>query len=231
MELYPKISDMKIGVISEGHADRAVITNIITGLTGIDRSNIEAIRPIYNYDETDKALISAKAFSTWSVVKEECEKRELIDGFLAFEGQNFVVIHIDTAEAEMYGIKRPDKKSATYCEELRELVVKQINTWLKMEMSDQILYAVAIEEIDAWILTIYDQNDSTASAKPKEKLSRILGKKGINSTSNYDNFLVISKPLSKEKEIRQGNFLSYNCSLNDFFEEVKVKVIPKLEAT
>jgi hypothetical protein len=219
---------MKIGVISEGHADRAVITNIISGLTEMDRNNIEAIRPIYNYDETDKALIDRNTFSTWSVVKEECEKRELIDGFLAFEGQDFVVIHIDTAEAELYGIKRPNKASKTYCEELRELVVKQINAWLKNEISDQILYAIAIEEIDAWILTIYDQNDSTTSAKPKEKLSRVLGKKGINSTSNYDNYLFISKPLSKNKEIRQGNFLKYNCSLKAFFDEVKAKVIPKL---
>lgn len=221
---------MKIGVISEGHADRAVIENIIVGLTGLDRNDIEAIRPIYNTDETDKALISTKTFSTWSVVKEECEKRELIDGFLAFEGQDFIVIHIDTAEAELYGILRPEKKSKTYCEDLRGLVIQQINKWLKQDLSAEILYAVAIEETDAWILTIYDQNDSTSSAKPKEKLSRVLGKKGIDSSSNYDNFLSISKPLSKEKQIKQGDFLSYNCSLNAFFEEVKSKVIPKLES-
>ncbi len=219
---------MKIGVISEGHADRAVIQNIIAGLTGLDRNDIEAIRPIYTTDETDKAILNTKTFSTWSVVKEECEKRELIDGFLAFEGQDFVVIHIDTAEAEHYGIKRPEKKSPTYCEDLRALVVQQINSWLKKAMSNEILYAVAIEETDAWILTIYDPHDSTTSARPKEKLDFVLGKKEINSTSDYDNFLLISKPLSKDKEIRKGNFLSYNCSLNAFFEEVKTKVIPKL---
>jgi len=219
---------MKIGVISEGHADRAVITNIIMGATGIDISDIEAIRPIYNLDETDKAKVNPQNFSTWSVVKEECESRELIEGFLAFEGQDFVVLHIDSAEADEYGILRPDRKSETYCKELRSLIIQQINTWLDGGLSDNILYAVAIEETDAWILTIYDKVDSTKSAKPKEKLGRILGKIGINSTSNYANFLKLSKPLSKQKEIKKGKFLNYNSSLNAFYEEIQAKVLPKL---
>jgi hypothetical protein len=220
---------MKIGVISEGHSDRAVIENIIVGITGLDRNDIVALRPIYTTDETDKAFIGTKAFSTWSVVKDECEKRELIDGFLAFEGQDFVVIHIDTAEAEHYGILRPAKKSADYCIELRALVVQQIESWLNKGMSNEILFAIAIEEMDAWILTIYDSHDSTSSIKPKEKLDFILGKKGINSTSDYENFLHLSKPLSKERVVKKGKFLEYNCSLKAFFEEVKTKVIPKVE--
>lgn len=218
---------MRIGVISEGHADRAVIENILVGLTGLDKSSIIAIRPIYSLDETDKANKDPKTFSSWSVVKEECEKRELIDGFLAMEDQDFVVIHIDTAEADLYGVKRP-AKSSTYCENLRLLVIDEINSWLKENISDQILYAIAIEEVDAWILTIYEKKDSTSSTSPKEKLSRILGKKGVNSTSDYDNYLKLSKPFSKEKEIKKEKFLDYNCSLNAFFEEIKTKVIPKL---
>lgn len=218
---------MKIGVISEGHADRAVIENILKGLTKLDSSDIIALRPIYNLDETDKAHRSALTFSTWSVIKEECEERELIDGFLSIEDQDFVVIHIDTAEADQYGIIRP-VKSSTYCEDLRSLVVDEINSWLKDDISDQILYAIAIEEIDAWVLTIYDKRDSTSSTSPKEKLSWILGKNSVNSTSSYDNYLKLSKPLSKNKEIKKEKFLDYNCSLNAFFEEIKTKVIPKL---
>lgn len=218
---------MRIGVISEGHADRAVIENILVGLTGLDSSNVIAIRPIYNLDETDKANKDPMTFSSWSVVKEECEERELIDGFLAMEGQDFVVIHIDTAEADQYGIKRPAKTS-TYCQDLRSLVVDEINSWLKEDISDQILYAIAIEEIDAWILTIYEKRDSTTSTSPKEKLEYILRKKDVNSASDYDNYLKLSKPLSKGREIRREKFLDYNCSLNAFFEEIKTKVIPKL---
>lgn len=218
---------MRIGIISEGHADRAVIENILRGLTNLDSSDIIALRPIYNLDETDKAHRSALTFSTWSVIKEECEERELIDGFLSVEDQDFVVIHIDTAEADQYGVKRP-AKSSTYCHDLRSLVVDEINSWLKEDLSDQILYAIAIEEIDAWILTIYEKRDSTSSISPKEKLSRILARKDINSTSDYDNYLKLSKPLSKDREIKKEKLLDYNSSLNAFFEEVKIKVIPKL---
>lgn len=219
---------MRIGIISEGHADRAVITNILMGATGIDRNDIEALRPIYNLDETDKALINPQSFSTWSVVKEECETRNLIDGFLAFEGQDFVVIHMDTAEADEYGIHRPDKNSELFSMKLRNLVIQQINTWLNEDLSDSILYAVAIEEIEAWILTIYDKSDSTKSAQPKEKLDKICGRKGLNSTSNYKNFLDLSKPLSKQRDINRGKYLTYNLSLKAFYEEVQKKVLPKL---
>lgn len=220
---------MRIGVISEGHADRAVIVNIITGITKMDASDIIPIRPTYNYDETDKAL-KTKNFSTLSVIKEECESRDLIDQFLFLDDQNFVVIHIDTAEIEHLGISRPDKKTTTYCEELRLSVINKINHWLKADLSNNILYAIAIEEIDAWILTIYDTNDSTRSASPKEKLGHILSRKGINTTSNYQNYLQVSKPLSKKKEIQKGNFLSRNCSLKAFVNEIEEKVLPHVDS-
>ncbi|MBT2623516.1 hypothetical protein [Chryseobacterium sp. ISL-6] len=221
---------MRIGVISEGHADRAVISNILMGLTDIEASDIIALRPIYNYDETDKAALQPENFSSWSIIKEECESKELIEGFLAFEDQSFVAIHIDSAEASEYGINRPSiKKSDIYCMQLRELIINKIGEWFNDEqLHNQILHAIAVEEIDAWVMTIYDANKSCSSASPKEKLSRLLRKRGIKSTSNYDNYLALSKPFSKAKQLRKGNFLSYNCSLKAFSEEIVNKVLPKL---
>ena len=216
---------MRIGIISEGHADRAVITNILKGLVGIDSSDIEPLRPIDKFDETDKANNDPLIFGGWSSVKAECETRRIIDEFLSIEGQDFVVIHIDTAEAGHYGITSPSKSSGTYCEELRVLVVLQIDKWLNKEMDEVILHAVAIEEIDAWILPIYDKHNSANSATPKEKLSRILGRLELDSTSDYDNYLLLSKPLSKTKDIKKGDFLKYNCSLKAFYDEVKSKVL------
>ena len=224
---YLKIFRMRIGIISEGHADRAVITNILIGITGIDSSDIEPLRPTDKFDQTDKSSKNKLSFGGWNAVQEECETRQLIDEFLSIEGQDFVVIHLDTAEADQYNIKRP-VKSESYSITLRNLVIDQINLWLKSDISETILYAIAIEEIDAWILPIYEAKDSSTSAKPKEKLGIVLAKKKISSESNYDNFLSLSKNLSKEKEIKKGNYLRYNASLNAFFEEVIAKVIPKL---
>lgn len=216
---------MRIGVISEGPADRAVITNILTGLTGIDISDIEPLRPKDKRDETDKAISDPLVFGGWGAVKEECETRKQIDEFLAIEGQDFIVIHLDTAEADQYGITRPNKNDSTYCLELRERVISQINTWFNEDLSDQILYAIAIEETDAWILTIYEKKDSLKAAKPKERLSTVLGRSRIKSTSNYENYLILSKPFSKFKDIQKGKFLDYNCSLNAFYQEVYEKIV------
>jgi hypothetical protein len=141
---------MRIGVISEGHTDRAVIANLLIGLKNLDSNDIKSIRPDYSKDETDKVYSHAKtAFSTWSIVKEECEKRTSIEQFLSIEDQ-FVVIHIDTAEAEDYGIIRPDKNDPDYCSKLRTLVMEKIEEWIKPPKIDALLHAIAIEEIDAW---------------------------------------------------------------------------------
>lgn len=215
---------MRIGVISEGHSDRAVILNIITGITRLDSSDLIPIRPEVDYDETDKAFRNPNLFSTWSLVKKECQEREKIEQFLALEGHEYVVIHIDTAEAGNYGIARPTKDK-DYCVTLRNLVIAKINEWLEDNHLESVLYAIAIEEIDAWILTIHEQKDSTKSVSPKEKLKRVLGRKNINSTVSYNNYLLLSEPLSREREVKKGKFLEYNCSLKLFFEEVKSKVV------
>jgi hypothetical protein len=220
---------MKIGVIAEGHSDRAVIANILMGITGLDESQIQALRPIYAKDATDKALTNPLTYSNWSLVKEECEKRRLIDGFLAIEGQDFVVIHLDTAEGALFGVQKPARATQNYGAVVRQLTVDKINEWLKGELKEEVLYAVAVEEIDAWILTIYDAKaNSSVILNPKEKLNRVLGKAGIKSTAGYDNYLLISNPLSKTKEIAKGKFLERNESLEAFYQEILDKVLPKL---
>lgn len=221
---------MRIGVISEGHADRAVILNIIKGITGLDDSDIKAILPIRALDETDKARVKDKEeFGGWPSVKNECEKGILINEFLSIEGQDFVVIHLDTAECHEYGVQRPNKKENEYGKKVIDLVIDQINSLLGAIDKNSFLYAIAVEETDAWILPIYESKDSTTSYKAKEKLSSVLAKKSINSTSDYNNFLILSKPFLNGKAVKKGKFLEYNYSLNAFVEEVQAKVLPKLQ--
>lgn len=220
---------MRIGVISEGHADRAVIMNILVGLTGIDYSNIIALRPTYAQDETDKALNDPKTKSSYSVMQKECEERNLIDGFLAIEEQDFVVLHIDTAEADRYGVERPDKNSHNYCEGLRILVIQQINSWLDIDLSSALLYAIAIEETDAWILTLHEKGDSTKFVNAKKKLNNVLSKKGVKFIHDpFDYYWNISKDFAKNKHITNEDITSRNCSLFLFCKEIESKVLPKM---
>jgi len=216
---------MRIGIISEGHSDRAVIASLILRASSLEWSDIKALRPVYKFDATDLAISDDKSKSNWTHIKNECESKELISAFLSIEGQDFVAVHIDTAEAELYEVDRPAKGDKSYCSELRQKVISKIQTWLGCEYVNNVLYAVAIEETEAWLLSIYtDMKDTTVSAKPKEKLSFELGRKGINSTVNESNFADLSKPFRKMKEKEFQGILKTNCSLLEFFNEVSEKL-------
>ena len=214
---------MKIGVICEGHTDRAVIKNILKGLKGIDSSQIVPLRPYYSLDETDLSNIPEGSFSNWSLVKAECENSIKIERFLSIEGHDFVIIHIDADRSDEYGVPKPVKDSE-YSDKMRGSIITKMNEWLGNKFEDQILYAVAIEETEAWILTIYNKKDSTQSADPKTKLKRLLSKKGINYEHNHTGFNRISGKFSKKKSFRKEKFRDYNKSLDDFCIEIEEKL-------
>lgn len=214
---------MRVGVICEGHTDRAVIVNILKGMKSLDSSDIIAIRPIDDYDETDLANMPKDQFSTWSVVKKECEEREKIRSFLSIEGQENVVIHFDSCESDEFDVGKPVKDS-NYAAKLRSAVVAKMDEWLEGEFVDEIIHAVAVEEIESWVLTIYEQKDSSGSADPKAKLKRVLSKKGITYSHDYKGFLKISKHFTKAKNFKKDRYRSYNDSLNEFCSEIETKI-------
>ena len=214
---------MNIGVICEGHTDRVVIENILKGLKDIDSSQIIPLRPQSDFDETDLAAMPVDSFGGWGAVKEECESRTKIDEFLSLEGNDHIIIHIDSAESDDYGVSKP-VKNTTYSRELRSKIVAKINEWLNGLSSDNVLYAIAIEETEAWILTIYDERNSTTSADPKAKLKRVLRQKGITYTHSPRDFKNISSAFSKKRTFKRLNCLTNNQSLSDFCDEVNLKV-------
>lgn len=214
---------MKIGVICEGHTDRAVIRNILKGLKGVDSSQIVPLRPDYSVDETDLSQMTDDNFSNWTLVKAECENQVKIDRFLSVEGHDFVIIHIDADCSDEYDVPKP-AKTADYSEKMRGAIITKINEWLGNNFQDQILYAVAIEEIEAWILTIYEKRDSTPSADPKAKLKRNLSKMGIKYDHTHAGFFEISGKFSKNKNFKKEKFRDYNKSLDDFCQEVEDKL-------
>ncbi|WP_294243714.1 hypothetical protein [uncultured Chryseobacterium sp.] len=218
---------MRIGIICEGHSDRAVLENILKGIVDIDSNDLIALRPQYLFDETDLHIKKDIEFSNWSLVMMECKRKELIEDFLETDG-DFIVIHLDTAEADQYSVTRPIKQKTNhnYCHQLRKEVVSKIDEWLeKSEIIERTFHAVTIEEMDAWILTIYYDKNTCSSVSPKEKLQYELNRKNISSIVDYDNYKSLSKDFSKKKKVQKGNFLDKNCSLELFVEEVTSKII------
>jgi hypothetical protein len=182
---------MKIGIIAEGKEDQLIIQNILKGL-GIPNSDVIFVRPDLGRSKTPITVAGTTPISppssigTFEGVKNACKGvdvggtiiREDFDMFFAVSDNKLMIIHLDTAEldngASKY-IHRPTKNKSdliTYTKKLRSLVVELINSWLSHNYTDKLAYAIAIEEIEAWILTILKGNTDTCdSANPKKKIS------------------------------------------------------------
>lgn len=215
---------MRIGIISEGKADIAVIVNILKGITGLDSSQFLPLQPKTSFDQTHLAHLDPDQKGGWSLVRKECLEKRKIDPFFSIEDNTHIVIHIDSAEAEDYPVTRPQKDYHQYCQVLREKVIEKIQEWLGKSFDDRILFAVAIEETEAWILVLFENSFSCQHVRPKERLQRVLQKQGENTTSNYENYLRLSKPFSKGKIVNDKRILALNCSLNSFYIEARSKL-------
>jgi Ni/Co efflux regulator RcnB len=222
---------MKVGIIAEGPADVAVLVNILKGRLGLDRKDVLAIRPDLASDETDLHEMAESRFSNWGIVKQECVDRARIAAFVVpFEDDRLVVIHIDTAEADLpgYDVKKPGRQEANYAVDLRQSVVEKINEWLAGEHLALIRHAVAVEEMDAWLLPLWSSHKDTAGRPhPKEDLEKAMNKgnklsekerKRLFRMSPYERYAELSSPLRKRKGLDEC--ASRNESLRLFVESL-----------
>lgn len=207
---------MRVGVIAEGFADVCIIKSILKRIAGIDGSEVRMLLPREQMDETD---LSELNFSNWQLVFENCQDQKKLKAFFEeIEGDAFLIVHVDTAERGLkgYEITNPQRTGFTdftiYSEQLRELVVKKINSLIPAQYHKYIAYAIAIEETDAWLIPLFENGskDSASHVKAKETLSRLIGKdkkwrKDYTDTSrkslNYNKLgKLFAKNLSKCRE-------------------------------
>jgi hypothetical protein len=203
-----------IGIVAEGKADVAVIRNILKGRLGVERHETYVIRPELTTDATDGAYRAPRPeeMSNWGLVLEECRQKARIADFLQdqIDEVRFVVVHIDTAEAHVggYDIPRPDRAAADYSENLRALVVARIAGLLGPELASQVRFAIAVEEIDAWVLTLHDsqdRRDTGARLNPKERLKHVMKLKRDPGPELYDGWT---------RDLRKPRQLEAACARN-----------------
>lgn len=202
---------MAYGIVAEGKSDIAVLINILKGSLNIDRSEIIPLVPQLEYDETDLGQMPPEAFSNWTLVKKQCIEKGAILPFLdnPFDEHPVLIIQIDTAECEDigYDVVRPQKSgNPNYSDTLRNLVVQKIKDWHQMEDDSQILYAICIEETDAWILTAYSNSNTSKYPNPKAKLDKELNRvltgkdrKTLSDKNSLRKHDVLSKSFRKQK--------------------------------
>ncbi|MCW3127142.1 MAG: hypothetical protein JWO03_2800 [Bacteroidetes bacterium] len=225
---------MKVGIIAEGWDDCGVICNIVTKLVPIDSSDdIKFIRP--KEDATDG---DDDAFSNWNIVRQECIDKTEVDKFFSLfpNEDKLLIVHIDTAECEDYGIARPLKENAdleNYSTGLRNLVIGQITNWLGTIPNCNVTHAIAIEEIEAWVIALLDDSlrlDTSSINDPKNQLAIRL-KTFMNSKSlklykslksnngAFESSIFLSGRLTRKKDRQKAE--DYNHSLYLFCEELR----------
>lgn len=203
---------MRVGLVTEGRGDLAVLVNILKGKLGLDFEDIQFIRPEYDMDETDVHDQAEALRGGWGRVKRECLERGRIREFVAnaIDEDILVVIHIDTAEAHhtRYDVERPPRDAPDYVELLRQRVVERINSWLGDEGVERVRYAVAVEETEAWLLTIHSRKDTATYGDPKKQLNTLINKtmaekdrKRHFQLKEYAQADALSRPFRKLREL------------------------------
>jgi len=217
-----------IGIISEGVEDQGVLRTILRAF-GFDGSEIKAIRPDLGLDATDRHN-NQQTIGTIQGVKNSCigvnGVRADFDQFFALLDCNTIVVQMDTAEIEQNtSIVRPTKSNnSSYSSELRELVIHEINEWLEGKYKDQLLFAITIEEMEAWCLTIFETNDTTGVVNSKDKLTKHLNRNNLTyrylrlnpTTMRSRYFEEITKKYRFHKLATLKGFAEKNQSLKSF---------------
>lgn len=227
---------MRVGVISEGPADFAVVRSIVKAVLGLDEAEVDSIRPDLQSDETSTYAPSSRAFSNWEIVKQECAAGTSIRAYLTsiVEEPRLVVVHIDTAECHLpaFGVERPAKDADSYVVDCRGAVSSALRGWRSGDHAERIVDAVAVEETDAWLIPIYDakldqDRDSGTIGDPKAHLQRALRRTNelsdrdrarLDQQSTLARYKHLSAPLRRPKRLLE--VAARNRSLKLFVEDL-----------
>ncbi len=234
------MDNLRVGIIAEGKSDHAVIANILEGILGIDIN--EQVQFLVPQLTSDKTYIGAvkndeKSFSNWTIVRQNCIDKEEIDNFFSdnpLEQDLILIIQIDTAERDLinYEVSEPPKtKDKNYSEKLRLNVITKIKEWLNQPY-ENLYYAIAIEETEAWILALHEKNKSDTCEYNKAKeayfkmLNKTLKKKEKNVLTIKDAFVKydqLSRPFRKNRTLKKAR--NKNKSLDLFCHSLEKDLI------
>lgn len=225
---------MRVGIIAEGHADVAIIKSILKKLKGIDGSDVLSIRPKEHKDYTD---LNEEHFSNWNLVLNECRNEQTFHKFFDLvDEESFLIIHIDSAERgeKGYDILEPIREKGVdwseYSNELYTTIKSKIEHDIPVQYRDRVLYAIAIEEIDAWLIPLFETTkvDAARYANPKERLEYLISRLGkkekqvyIDTGKKSLNYEMICNKFKKELKICRAN----NKSLNLFCLSVEESIL------
>lgn len=216
-----------IGLISEGITDQIIIKRVIGGyLNDMDVSFTE-LQPRIDPDNPEIAIDAGN----WDQVFKYCQDSDFEEGLKANPSLH-IVIHLDSdvfrtkevSEKYRFEFNRKDGTVLTTEEVISEIIallITEIGQEIYDKYTDRILFAIAVDETECWLLPFYE----TGKARSKEvNCLKALNRK-ISSKFSFTihkkqpkYYFKVAKPLLKHK-----NFIKlyhHNTSLHIFCEQL-----------
>jgi hypothetical protein len=211
-----------LGLISEGITDQVVILNILYGYFDTNDVELTYLTPVR--DETDQNRIVDG--SGWYSVIEYVRSSKFNE---AFQYLDFVVIQIDTDVCELprYEVSRREEGIELAPLELREKVRVKLREWIGTDVfearQNQIIFAIAVDSIECWLLPLYYENDAARRKKTVNCLGTLnealRRSKGFTiDAKDPDYYDQASADYSKQRILRR--LCRHNPSFNAFIDEL-----------
>lgn len=208
---------MSIGIIAEGFTDHISMKNILIGYLENKDLLINTLQPKPN--ET----------GNWDKVFKYCNSLEFKQA-LAFN--KLVIIQIDSdvfRRGEMPEHLKIDTNGLDLeqlVEKIKAKLIESIGLEFYDKYSQQIVFAIAVDEIECWFLPIYfTDKKGSKSTNCINTLNQILpDKEGFYIDDKKEHYYTtITKKLKKKKDLL--NVAEKNASFKIFINELNAKVV------
>lgn len=189
------------GIIAEGPSDQTVIENILLGYF-----HEQEEEPVINYIQPPHPMLETAA--GWTNVFNSLRRKDY-EGALQYN--DFLVIHIDTDVQEEPGFdvpRRVDGNELTVSERVEKVIQRlknEIETDFLTANSHRILFAIAVDTIECWLLPLlYNDKKAAKITGCIEAANRALRRAGRNGLSAGENkFIAAYEEVSCEYRRRK----------------------------
>lgn len=210
-------------LVTEGLTDQIVIENILFGFFNDPNISVNPLQPLR--DATDRSRTVSPG--NWHQVLEYCAS-ERFRG--AFQFNDYVIVQIDTDVAVEYGVSERDEEGnelsvQDIIERVKAALIAHIGQGFYETYSRRILFAVAVQSIECWLLPLLFSDNKRA------KTSNCLGtlNQGLARSRNFtidakrpDYYDTISSEYIKRKKLMA--VYSFNPSLKVFVDNLEEAV-------
>lgn len=180
---------LKFGVIAEGPTDQTVIENILLGYLA-DQEDEPDIR----YIQPPRPLTGAPA--GWGHVFKSLERKDY-EGALQFN--DYLVIHIDTDAQEEPGFDVPRRekgKELSVSDRVDRVIArlrKEIDPGFSQANAHRILFAIAVDSIECWLLPLlYGNKKAAKTTGCLESANQALRRTDRDALSAGDNKFILA---------------------------------------